>query len=381
MLVRALASAVSTVPPTPGSRLIHAGIRRLLVVDLGFLGDTIHLLPALAELRRHQPGTELHVVTTPLGAEVLRLTAWVDRVWEYPLGNPSPPWWRHLGLQWELRRQHFEAAFNFSGADRTLFVTAAAGIPLRITRQPNRGSWWRRQLAGRILPPPSRAQPVFEQRRELLARAGYELGTVDFGLCLPPADLAWAAAEIGGQAVHLSINASSPFKEWPMDRWVDFTRQLLREYSGCVVATGSTQPREQLRLTELQQRVGDPRLKVPRAPLSLARLAALVQHCTVHVGTDSGVTHLAVALGTPTVSVFRDYAGLVEWRPRGPRDSAAIRPCRCVDRPAMDPACVAAGTAGCLAEIPAGEILALVRNILGSGTEGSTGGSRGVTPA
>jgi heptosyltransferase-1 len=357
------------------------GIRRLLVVDLGFLGDTIHLLPALAVLRRHQPGTELHVVTTPLGAEVLRLTSWVDRVWEYPLGNPSPPWWRHLGLQWELRRQHFDAALNFSGADRTLFVTAAAGVPLRVTRQPIRDSWWRRQLAGRTLPSPSRAQPVFEQRRELLARAGYELGPVEFGLRLPPADLAWAAAEIGDAGIHLSINASSPFKEWPMDRWVDFTRRLLGEYPGLVVATGSSRPREQERLDELQQRVASPQLKVPRASLSLSRLAALVRHCVVHVGTDSGVTHLAVAVGTPTVSVFRDYAGLAEWRPGGPRDDAAVRPCRCVDRPAMDPACVVARTACCLAEISADEVLALVRKVLRPRVEGCAGGSQGRAPA
>ncbi|MCC7377619.1 MAG: glycosyltransferase family 9 protein [Verrucomicrobiales bacterium] len=368
-------------PASPCPRLIPAGIRRLLVVDLGFLGDTIHLLPALAELRRHHPEAELHVVTTPLGAEVLRLTSLADQIWDYPLGNPSPPWWRHLGLQWDLRRQRFEAAMNFSGADRTLFVTAAAGIPLRVTRHPNRNTWWRRRLAGQTLPPPPRDQPVFEQRRELLARAGYDLGPIEFGLQIPPTDAAWAAAEIGGAGLHLSINASSPFKEWPMDRWVDFTQQLLREYTGIVVATGSTKPREQQRLEELNQRVAHPRLKVLRAALSLSRLAALVRQCAVHVGTDSGVTHLAVAVGTPTVSVFRDYAGLAEWRPAGSRDSAAIRPCRCVDRPEMDPACVGAGTACCLAEIPAGEVLGLVRNVLRQHTEGWAGGCQGSTPA
>ncbi|MGE3309319.1 MAG: glycosyltransferase family 9 protein, partial [Limisphaerales bacterium] len=130
----------------PGNETIGdaiSGCQRILVVDLGFLGDTIHTIPALRELRRVLPRAALDVVTTPVGAEVLRLVDCVDRVWTVPLGVPSPPWWRHLDLQWRLFRSRYDLAVNFSGADRTLFMAAFGGVRLRVTREGRRGGWWR----------------------------------------------------------------------------------------------------------------------------------------------------------------------------------------------------------------------------------------------
>src|ERR1035441_9998978 len=74
---------------------------------------------------------ELGTLSAPVGAEVLRLAPCVNRPWAFPLGAPSPPWWRHWDLLLALRRQRFDAAFNFSGADRTLFVTRLAGARWR----------------------------------------------------------------------------------------------------------------------------------------------------------------------------------------------------------------------------------------------------------
>ena len=59
--------------------------KKILVVDLGFLGDTLHLVPALWEIKRHYPLSALHVLTSPLGAEVLRLAPCADRAWAIEL--------------------------------------------------------------------------------------------------------------------------------------------------------------------------------------------------------------------------------------------------------------------------------------------------------
>ncbi|MGE3313328.1 MAG: glycosyltransferase family 9 protein, partial [Limisphaerales bacterium] len=179
----------------------------------------------------------------------------------------------------------------------------------------------------------------------------------------------WAAEALAGWlgnnpgAVHISINASSPFKEWPVHRWVAWVKRFLGEKRGLVLATGSPKPRERARLAELLAGVGDERLKVVDEGLSIPRLAALVARCRLHVGTDSGVTHLAMALGLPTVSVFRNYAGLDEWRPTGPRHDAVTSPCACVDRPHLQPDCAAAGTALCLDRIGPEAVMACLDRI------------------
>src|ERR1039458_2141816 len=106
--------------------------RKIIVVDLGFLGDTVHLVPALWELKQNYPAAALHVLTTPVGAQVLQLATCVERAWALEL-DPAK---RTLRMQWqilrELRRERFDIAFNFSGADRTVFMTALTGARWRL---------------------------------------------------------------------------------------------------------------------------------------------------------------------------------------------------------------------------------------------------------
>src|SRR5580658_10210530 len=101
--------------------------RKIIVVDFGFLGDSVHLLPALFEIKRHYPTAELHTLSGPVGAELLAIAPRVDRPWSFPLTGKSPPWWKHWDILMALRRQRFDVAFNFTGSDRSLFATGLIG--------------------------------------------------------------------------------------------------------------------------------------------------------------------------------------------------------------------------------------------------------------
>src|SRR2546430_6203518 len=74
--------------------------RKVIVVDLGFLGDTVHLLPALHELKRNYSRAELHVMTSRVGCEVLGLVSCVDRAWTIEMSRHK----RSLRQQWQVLR-------------------------------------------------------------------------------------------------------------------------------------------------------------------------------------------------------------------------------------------------------------------------------------
>src|SRR5579864_138502 len=116
--------------------------KKILVVDLGFLGDSVHLVPALWEIKRQYPAAELHTLSAPVGAELLRLAPCVDRPWTFPLGSPSPPWWRHWDVIRALRRERFDLVFNLSGADRSVFLTALTGAKWRVAYAGGREHFW-----------------------------------------------------------------------------------------------------------------------------------------------------------------------------------------------------------------------------------------------
>jgi ADP-heptose:LPS heptosyltransferase len=339
--------------------------RKIIVVDLGFLGDSVHLAPALWELKRHYPAAALHVVSAPVGAEVLRLAACVDRAWAFPLGPPSPPWWRHWGLLRALRRERYDLALNFSGADRTIFVTAATGARWRVAHRGERDHFWNRWLIPHWAPRQGSDAPVFEQRRRVLAVCGMELQAPRFDL-RPPADaVKWAGEHVPPGAIHLSINASAALKEWPLAHWIALARLLLEQEPAChLIATGSAHPREQDRLRQLAGAVAHERLRVLPPGLPIAQLAAALARCRLHVGADSGVLHLAMALGVPTFGIFRGYAGLEEWRPHGEAHRHVAVPCPCADR--RDPPCLEKAAAECLARIAPESVAAAVPEQLAS---------------
>ena len=323
--------------------------RKVIVVDLGFLGDAVHLVPALWEIKCHYPQAQLHTLSATVGSEVLKLAPCVNRAWAFPLGPQSPPWWRHWDIIRALRRERFDLAFNFSGADRSIFLTALTGAKWRIAHPGGRKHFWNRWLIRDWSTRQSRELPVFEQRRGLLAECGFTLAPPKFELTVPAADRQWAAALVPGGAIHFSINASTPHKEWPLEHWIGLARELLRARPGArIVASCGPAGRERERLRQFAAGVNDARLTLAEAP-ELAQLAALLGRCALHVGADSGVLHLALAVGRPTVAIFRDYAGKAEWLPQGVGHRHLTAPCPCALRREPHPDC--AVTAACLRQI------------------------------
>jgi ADP-heptose:LPS heptosyltransferase len=333
--------------------------RKIIVVDLGFLGDSVHLLPALREISRAYPEAVLHVLSSPVGAEILRMAPFVAKAWDFPLGPPSPPWWEHWGIIRALRRERFDLALNFSGADRTLFMTALTGAKWRIGYPGGRKHFWRGLLIGDWMEKQAGGKPIYEQRREALASCGLRLGPVEFGLVIPEAAQAWAAANVPGGSIHLSINASSGLKEWPMANWAGLTRQLLASFPRItVVATGSARAREQERLRQFRREIPEERLRILPPGLSIPQLAGLLGQCRLHIGADSGVLHLAMALGRPTIALFREYADAVEWLPQGPKHRHLQVACECVNRKVQP--CAATGESACLGRITPEQVMTAV---------------------
>jgi len=321
--------------------------RKVIVVDLGFLGDTVHLLPALHELKRNYTLAELHVLTSPVGCEVLGVASCVDRAWPIEMS----PHKRSLRQQWQvlraLRHERFDIAFNFSGADRTIFMTALTGARSRVAYTGGHSHFWNRWLVPFWIPFIQPTDPVFERRREMLKLCGLELAAAEFGLRVPDSARDWAAAQAPENAIHFSVNASSHLKEWPLENWIELGKRLANESHTKILATGSESPRERNRLDAFASALGASAQIY--CGISISRLAALLSRCSLHIGADSGVLHLAMALGLPTISLFRNYPNLRAWVPRGPQHRSFTANCACIGQKRAP--CLQQPNALCLKEI------------------------------
>jgi len=326
--------------------------RKVLVVDLGFLGDTVHLAPALWEIKEHYPQAELHVLTTPVGCEVLKMAPSVDRSWAFPLGPPSPKWWEHWDVLRALRRERFDVAFNFSGADRSVFVMKIIGARQSVIYQGARRHFWQPWLLRNWIARTKLPSPVYEGRRQILALCGFQLKPARFDLRVPAEDREWARSAIPAGSVHWSLSASFALKEWPMANNLKLARFLFADnFDRKLVVTAAPNAREQARLEQLRREITDARLLVINERLSIARLAAMLERCVMHIGPDSGMIHVASALNVSTVGIFRRYWDMAEFLPVGPEHVYFDAPCPCME--SKDPPCAAANEAACLGGISA----------------------------
>src|SRR6201986_5040752 len=113
--------------------------KKVMVLDLGFLGDTVHLLPALWMVRQSYPQAELHVTVAEHITSLMGCVPWVNRVWGY-MRYP-----RHatLGENWDmvarLRREKFDVVINLNGSDRSSWLTFLSGARERLGSRPDDG--------------------------------------------------------------------------------------------------------------------------------------------------------------------------------------------------------------------------------------------------
>jgi heptosyltransferase-1 len=121
-------------------------------------------------------------------------------------------------------------------------------------------------------------------------------GTARYGLERPAAAPAWAPAERYVVMLHAASRAS---KRWPEERWVALGRMLSEQGSAIVFPGGTAEERA------VAARLASAVEGAIAAPaMNLEEAAALLGHASAVVGVDTGLTHLAVALGVPTVGIY-----------------------------------------------------------------------------
>ena len=100
-------------------------------------------------------------------------------------------------------------------------------------------------------------------------------------------------------------------KIWRIDRFAEVGQQL-GKLGPLVITSG---PADETTLHNLMPLLPEARFI---DPLPLSDLAGLFASANLYIGNDSGPTHLAAAVGTPTLAIFGPTDHRI-WRPRGTR--------------------------------------------------------------
>lgn len=323
---------------------------RVLFVRLDFLGDLLAFVPVPAEYHRQAGAAEIHLLTEqPEAGELLRREPWCARVHDAAalLGaiRAGRPCLRQvLRLVRELRALRF-AAVVLANKQRNLFINVLAYLV-------GRGQVYGfASRSGRLLfrgyAVEDLAQPETARNLALLPLLGGVLPAVAARPRLAVAARARAADGLLRVAVH--PGSKLPAKRWPAERFAAVVQRLHEARAGRVEFTLVGLAGEQA-LTAAVRRALPATVRVVdlTGATTLPQLAELLAGQDLLLANDSGVMHLAAAVGTPVAAVFGQSAP-DKWLPRGAGAqvcavSAALPCAPCPPPGCNDPRCLAAVT-------------------------------------
>ena len=295
--------------------------RKVMVLDLGFLGDVVHLLPELWLVRQAYPNAQLHVAVASHVTSLLACVPWVDRSWGYMRYPRHATWRENVAMIRALRREKFDVLINLNGSDRSSWLTWLSGAHERLGREPNRGVpfLWRWMYTARVREERGR-EPVYLQGCRCLAQAGFPFERPEFQVNVNAASLAAAGiqpADYKGY-FHLSPFTTADRKELAPAQLAELIRALGETFPGKkLVLSCAPDQRELHKMETLLALLPRKPWRVFAGTLNLLQLAAVIQHSALHFCGDTGTLHLAVMTNTPTVTWFWPNPVRNEWLPVG----------------------------------------------------------------
>ena len=275
---------------------------RILVVRGGAIGDFILTLPVLAALRGHCPKAAIEVLGYPHIAELAVAGGLADVV--YPIESP-------LLSQMFVRGDVLPESVGqfFRRFDLVIsYIYDPDCIFQENVRRLSRGTY----LRGCHRPDEHAAQHATMTLLEPLRSLGFDNPDPVPRLRIPITNQVLdTESAVPTLAVH--PGSGSTRKNWPEDSWANLLGQLAKRTNWhLLMIAGEAEGQRADRLASLW-----PKNRVTLARnLSLTRLAALLESASAFVGHDSGITHLAAALGVETLALWGPTNPVV-WRPLG----------------------------------------------------------------
>lgn len=270
---------------------------RVLVVRPGGIGDAVLLIPALSALKRRFPRAEIDVLAEARNAEVFTLCEAVTTIFLY----------HHVSDLIRLFRRSYDLVIDTEQWHRLSAVFAYfTRAPIRVGFATNE----RARLFTHCVPYERNTYEVLSFLRLFESVTGQWASVDEDEPFISPAPR-YIEQGRSRPTVVVAPGASIPEKRWEDGRFADLVTRLVDE--GCVVAlVGGRTDRERGRLI----RSSSGRNIVDfSGHLSLREVAAVLAGADALVTVDSGMMHLAYAVGTPTVALF-GASNREKWAPR-----------------------------------------------------------------
>ncbi|HKR00977.1 MAG TPA: glycosyltransferase family 9 protein [Pyrinomonadaceae bacterium] len=357
-----LSPAESKARPLAPARWDWSEVGRVLVVRLRSIGDTVLATPSLYALRRFLPHARIDILLESWVAPLLEGFDAVDEVIEVERGSTAS----RARVARRLRSARYDVAYNLHGGTTATLLTRASGAKHRVGYSDYQYS----RLLNHTAPPATELWGTpkthsVEQQLALLGWTGVPVSDRPrTRLCVTEE----AAASVAERLRAAQADASKPLalihpaaafetKQWAASNFARVVEELSRRGFDCVAVAGANEGRT---IAELI-RESSVRLK-SFTDLSLPEVTALAARSRLFVGNDSGVAHIAAAVGTPSVVIFGS-SNIAHWRPWATAPSEVVRE-ELACQPCPGYTCSEFDAPECIRRIPVERVTAAINKVV-----------------
>ncbi|HEX8177933.1 MAG TPA: glycosyltransferase family 9 protein [Pyrinomonadaceae bacterium] len=353
---------VGAASPLAPARWDWRDVRRVLVVRLRSIGDTVLATPALDALRRFLPAARIDLLLEDWVAPLLDGFDAVDNIITVAPGSTRA----RLSVARALRAAHYDVAYNLHGGTTATLLVRAAAARQRVGyasyqysllynhRAPASSELWGRAKTHSV-----------EQQLALLGWTGVPVSDrPPTRLVVTPA----ADASVQTKLRAAGLTEPQPFalihpaaafdsKQWATE---NFARVAEAVAARGLTPVAIAAPDERAVLTRLCALSSVPIQTF--ADLTLPEVTALAARARLFVGNDSGIAHIAAAVNTPSVVVFGS-SNIAHWRPWTRGRAEIVReemPCA----PCPGYTCGEFAEAQCIRRVTVARVAAAVESLL-----------------
>jgi len=299
---------------------------KILVVKVSALGDVVHALPVLSWIKSAEPSARIDWLVEDSFAPLLEGHSDILNV--VRIGTKK---WRRSG--WlasakgalsvisRLRDERYDVVLDLQGNCKSGFFALTTGAPRRFGFDRDSVREWPNLLSTNYKVALTESEYHVSDRSLAIARAAFPSGSEirSAGPLPVPQDIKEAVRSkmadhglLGSRLVILHYGTTWKTKLWSLDSWKELARRL-RCFDGMrtVLTWGNDEERSASEL--ISKASGGGIVLWPRG--TLPELVALLEAADLVVGCDTGPVHIAAAVGTPTVSLYR----VTDSRRNGPR--------------------------------------------------------------
>lgn len=297
-------------------------IRKILVIRLDHIGDTIFATPAFHAIKEAYPSARLDVLVNKQSKDVVKNNPHIDRIMTY-----DAPWFKQknrrliklkefLRLAKALRGEKYDVGIDLRGDSRHIVLMLLAAIRYRIG--------YGITGCGFLLNKEVGFRPnvhEFEHNLDILRAVGIRAVYKKSELFITDEHETFAKEFYTNNGlsekdfvVCIHSGAGYPSKRWLPKKWAQLINALRQQFNAEIVIIGT---KDDKTVSDNIKEIAKTKVIDAVGKTTLNGLAALLKKANLFIGTDSGPSHIAAAVDTPSVILYSGTNDARQWAPLG----------------------------------------------------------------